>query len=59
MISIVDIKDVLTNRKKWKKCGEYIMRIENGYTILKCKKSFKFLKQNKVIDQEILEIPKL
>ncbi len=59
MISIIDVKDVRINRKKWEKCGEYMMRTENGFTILKRKKSFKFLRLNKVIDQEILEIPKL
>ncbi len=42
MISIIDVKDVRINRKKWEKCGEYMMRTENGFTILKRKKSFKF-----------------
>lgn len=59
MPSLVDVKDVLKNRKKWKKRGEYTIRTENGYTILRYKRSLKkSSKLAKLIDGEILEIPK-
>lgn len=57
MLSLVEVKDVCKNRKKWKKYGEYTIRIENGYTILRYKKS-KSSKLVKLEDGEILEIPK-
>lgn len=55
MLSLVDIREVCKDRNKWEKCGEYKIRIENGYKILRHKKS---VKNSNLIDGDILEIPK-